>query len=158
MQAASTGSHPPFAVALLLHQPPLIAACPGPSLAAADLESLFIDSDEVRKELPEATQRFIKIDAAVRAVLQVGWWTLAPAYPACWHCDWPRSSQWQLTGLPSSNTHLQEFLATKNCVRACNKEGLLKVLETQQAELEMCEKVRAGGEASGCCFGPWPES
>ena len=40
----------------------------------------------------------------------------------------------------------QEFMEIKNCVRACNKEGLLKMLETQQAELELCEKVgRAGG-------------
>ena len=31
-------------------------------LPRPDLESLFIQSEEVRKELPEATQRFAKID------------------------------------------------------------------------------------------------
>lgn len=35
-----------------------------------DLESLFIQSEEVRKELPEATRRFAGIDAAVRSVLR----------------------------------------------------------------------------------------
>jgi dynein heavy chain len=39
-------------------------------LFSADLESLFIQSEEVRKELPEATQRFAGIDKAVRAVLR----------------------------------------------------------------------------------------
>lgn len=48
---------------LLLHR--AAATPPMP----ADLESLFIQSDEVRRELPDATQRFAKIDAAVRAVL-----------------------------------------------------------------------------------------
>ena len=35
----------------------------------ADLESLFISSEEVKKELPEATQRFVKIDADVKSIL-----------------------------------------------------------------------------------------
>jgi dynein heavy chain len=35
----------------------------------AYLESLFISSEEVKKELPEATQRFVKIDADVKSVL-----------------------------------------------------------------------------------------
>jgi dynein heavy chain len=33
------------------------------------LESLFISSEEVKKELPEATQRFVKIDADVKSIL-----------------------------------------------------------------------------------------
>jgi hypothetical protein len=37
----------------------------------ADLESLFVDSDEVKRELPEATQRFARIDAAIQSVLKV---------------------------------------------------------------------------------------
>lgn len=36
----------------------------------AYLESLFISSEEVKKELPEATQRFVKIDADVKAILR----------------------------------------------------------------------------------------
>jgi dynein heavy chain len=35
----------------------------------AYLESLFISSEEVRKELPEATQRFVKIDGDVKSIL-----------------------------------------------------------------------------------------
>ena len=31
----------------------------------------------------------------------------------------------------------------KNCVAACNKEGLMKHLEKQQKELEICEKALA---------------
>jgi len=69
-----------------------------------------VQSEEVRKELPEATQRFAKIDEVVRAVLG-------------------------------------EFAATKNVVACCTKEGLLKHLEAQQGELELCEKV--GGQAAG---------
>ncbi|KAI3429649.1 hypothetical protein D9Q98_005734 [Chlorella vulgaris] len=72
----------------------------------AYLESLFIQSDEVRRELPEATQRFAGIDAAVRAVLL-------------------------------------EMAATRNCVDCCTKEGLLKHLEVQQGQLELCEKALA---------------
>ena len=33
------------------------------------LEALFIHSEEVKRELPEATERFQKIDIAVRGVL-----------------------------------------------------------------------------------------
>lgn len=36
----------------------------------AYLESLFISSEEVKKELPEATQRFVKIDADVKSILR----------------------------------------------------------------------------------------
>lgn len=38
---------------------------------------------------------------------------------------------------------LQEFGEVKNCVAACNKEGLMKHLEKQQKELEICEKALA---------------
>lgn len=44
--------------------------CLLPSPLWADLDSLFIQSEEVRRELPEATQRFAGIDAAVRGVLR----------------------------------------------------------------------------------------
>lgn len=43
---------------------------------------------------------------------------------------------------PSVNL-LQEFSEVKNCVAACNKEGLMKHLEKQQKELEICEKALA---------------
>jgi hypothetical protein len=36
---------------------------------------------------------------------------------------------------------LQDFKSIRNCVTCCNKDGLLKTLETQKTELEMCEKV-----------------
>jgi hypothetical protein len=36
------------------------------------LESLFIGSDEVKKELPDATQRFARIDTNIKSVLRVG--------------------------------------------------------------------------------------
>ncbi|EFN60095.1 hypothetical protein CHLNCDRAFT_133411 [Chlorella variabilis] len=72
----------------------------------AYLESLFIQSEEVRRELPEATQRFAGIDAAVRAVLL-------------------------------------DMVVAKNCVACCTKEGLLRHLEAQQGELELCEKALA---------------
>ena len=83
-----------------------------PPLPPADLESLFIQPEEVRRELPEATQRFAKIDAAVRAVLA-------------------------------------DMAAARNCVACCNREGLLKHLEAQQGELELCEKVRRWGVGVG---------
>jgi len=38
---------------------------------------------------------------------------------------------------------LQEVGEVKNCVAACNKEGLMKHLEKQQKELEICEKALA---------------
>lgn len=38
---------------------------------------------------------------------------------------------------------LAEFKETKNCVDCCNKEGLMKFLEKQQSELELCEKALA---------------
>jgi hypothetical protein len=66
----------------------------------------------VRRELPEATQRFAKIDAAVRAVLA-------------------------------------DMAAARNCVACCNREGLLKHLEAQQGELELCEKALQVGGARG---------
>ncbi len=37
----------------------------------AYLESLFIRSEEVKKELPEAANRFAAIDTKVRAILKV---------------------------------------------------------------------------------------
>lgn len=46
----------------------MIALCPA-QRTWAYLESLFISSEEVKKELPEATQRFVKIDADVKSVL-----------------------------------------------------------------------------------------
>lgn len=50
---------------------------------------------------------------------------------------------------PSSDSAraLQEFLTKfktlKNCVLACNQEGMYKALEAQQGELEICEKALA---------------
>lgn len=38
---------------------------------------------------------------------------------------------------------LQEFDECKNCVASCNREGLMKRLDKQQTELEMCEKALA---------------
>ena len=72
----------------------------------AYLESLFIHSDEVKKELPEAAERFAGIDAKVKEVLK-------------------------------------GMAVAKNCVECCNKEGLMKLLEQQQKELEICEKALA---------------
>jgi dynein heavy chain len=74
------------------------------------LESLFIASEEVKKELPEATVRFAAIDKEVKEVLRV-------------------------------------FKEKKNCVECCNSdhkgENLMKFLEKQQKELEICEKALA---------------
>lgn len=70
------------------------------------LESLFIHSEEVKKELPDATVRFANIDKEVKEILK-------------------------------------SFKETKNCVDCCNKEGLMKFLEKQQLELEICEKALA---------------
>eukprot|EP00878_Enallax_costatus_P044621 GHUV01053316.1.p1 GENE.GHUV01053316.1~~GHUV01053316.1.p1 ORF type:complete len:464 (+),score=147.77 GHUV01053316.1:399-1790(+) len=72
----------------------------------AYLESLFVASEEVKKELPEATVRFARIDADVKSVLA-------------------------------------DFKQVQNCVACCNKDGLLKFLEKQQTELEVCEKALA---------------
>ncbi|KAK9867723.1 hypothetical protein WJX84_004647 [Apatococcus fuscideae] len=70
----------------------------------AYLESLFIQSEEVKKELPEAATRFAAIDKKVRAILK-------------------------------------EFYAVKNCVAACNRDGLMASMEKEKKELEMCEKA-----------------
>ncbi|KAK9817742.1 hypothetical protein WJX72_001478 [[Myrmecia] bisecta] len=72
----------------------------------AYLESLFIHSEEVKKELPEATHRFANIDKEVKGILK-------------------------------------DFGTAKNCVAACNREGLFKLLQQQQRELERCEKALA---------------
>ena len=72
----------------------------------AYLESLFIHSDEVKKELPEAADRFKKIDGVVKQILK-------------------------------------EACGVKNVVQSSNKAGLLKDLENQQGQLEMCEKALA---------------
>jgi dynein heavy chain, axonemal len=72
----------------------------------AYLESLFIHSEEVKKELPEAATRFSNIDTEVKKVLG-------------------------------------EFREKKNCVECCNADGLMKFLEKQQSELEICEKALA---------------
>lgn len=74
----------------------------------AYLESLFIGSEEVKKELPDAKDRFAKIDTDVKEVLKT-------------------------------------FKETRNSVECCNKEGLMKFLEKQQSELEICEKVCGQG-------------
>lgn len=52
---------------------PLTCCCPCTHVLQrtwAYLESLFISSEEVKKELPEATQRFVKIDADVKSILR----------------------------------------------------------------------------------------
>lgn len=72
----------------------------------AYLESLFIHSEEVKKELPEAAVRFANIDKEVKIILK-------------------------------------EIGEVKNCVAACNKDGLMKHLENQQKQLEICEKALA---------------
>lgn len=51
----------------------------------AYLESLFVGSEEVRKELPDAAARFADIDREVKAVLQVS---------ELFHCRWG----WQCHG------------------------------------------------------------
>lgn len=38
---------------------------------------------------------------------------------------------------------LTKFKTLKNCVLACNQEGMYKALEAQQGELEICEKALA---------------
>jgi hypothetical protein len=38
---------------------------------------------------------------------------------------------------------LKSFREIKNCVTACNQDGLFKKLEQQQMELEVCEKALA---------------
>lgn len=38
---------------------------------------------------------------------------------------------------------LKSFRELKNCVSACNQDGLFKRLEEQQSELEVCEKALA---------------
>ena len=72
----------------------------------AYLETLFIGSEEVKKELPEDTERFAGIDVDVRRVLK-------------------------------------DFFETKNAAKACNVEGVFKLLENTQHKLELCEKSLA---------------
>jgi len=72
----------------------------------AYLESLFIHSDEVKKELPEAATRFKAIDEEVKKILK-------------------------------------EACSISNVVNSSTKEGLFKNLESQQSELEVCEKALA---------------
>ena len=72
----------------------------------AYLETLFIGSEEVKKELPEDTFRFAGIDSDVKSVLK-------------------------------------DFFETKNCAKACNKEGVFQLLEQTQQKLELCEKSLA---------------
>ena len=72
----------------------------------AYLETLFIGSEEVKKELPEDTERFAGIDVDVRRVLK-------------------------------------DFFEVKNAAKACNVDGVFKLLEDTQHKLELCEKSLA---------------
>eukprot|EP00965_Chrysotila_dentata_P180076 5946247-Pleurochrysis_carterae.AAC.1 len=72
----------------------------------AYLETLFIGSEEVRKELPEDAARFEEIDTVFKSTLK-------------------------------------QFKETKNCVKACSADGLMKTLETLTSDLELCEKSLA---------------
>ena len=72
----------------------------------AYLETLFIGSEEVKKELPEDTERFAGIDVDVKRVLK-------------------------------------NFFEIKNASKACNEEGVFKLLEETQHKLELCEKSLA---------------
>lgn len=40
---------------------------------------------------------------------------------------------------------LKTFKDKKNCVECCNADGLMKFLEKQQHELEICEKALVSG-------------
>lgn len=70
------------------------------------LETLFIGSEEVKKELPEDTARFAGIDVDVKKVLK-------------------------------------DFFEVKNASKACNIDGVFKLLEDTQHKLELCEKSLA---------------
>ena len=48
-----------------------------------------------------------------------------------------------LKAILTHNSITQEFGEVKNCVASCNKDGLMKHLENQQKELEICEKALA---------------
>ena len=50
---------------------------------------------------------------------------------------------------------LLDFVVARNCVACCNKEGLLKHLESQQAELELCEKVCGEWLGGECVREAW---
>lgn len=51
-----------------LHNPQLLSEI---QRTWAYLESLFIGSEEVKRELPDATTRFARIDADIKGVLRV---------------------------------------------------------------------------------------
>jgi len=132
----------------------------------AYLESLFIGSKEVKRELPDATQRFARIDADIKQVLRVseadgagvgccwsggGKTRIDPVAPACLSAALTLMQLFPLT-LSTNQRNAppsiappppQEFKATQNCVACCNRDGLLKNLEGQQSALEVCEKALA---------------
>lgn len=57
-------------------------------------------------------------------------------------CKWP---MWPLSPINALRMQilLTNFKSVKNCVQACNVEGLFRQLEEQQSELEVCEKALA---------------
>jgi dynein heavy chain len=63
-------SHP-ACTAPFTHPPPPMQLLAEIQRTWAYLESLFIVSEEVTRELPDATQRFARIDADVKGVLRV---------------------------------------------------------------------------------------
>ena len=72
----------------------------------AYLETLFIGSEEVKRELPADAERFKSIDSTFKQVLK-------------------------------------GFLESKNCVKSCSRDGLMKELEGLASDLELCEKALA---------------
>ena len=61
---------PPLLVVIYTHS---FQNVPPPIRTARYLEPLFIQSDEVKKELPETAQHFAKIDLEIKGLLQAMW-------------------------------------------------------------------------------------
>nr|CAD7593189.1 unnamed protein product [Timema genevievae] len=84
------------------------------------LESIFMSSEDIRKQLPEDSDRFDRIDTEFKVRLSVI----------------PRQS-------PCGGVMMEDIAKTPNVVEATNKTGLIHQLEVLQGELTLCEKALA---------------
>ena len=124
----------------------------------AYLESLFVASEEVRRELPDAAARFAAIDTEVMlgfcfVRLCFFFCCFASALSLCHTRRAPQQHHHHHHPHQNKNTKQQRqktkkvrailagFRKTPNVVAACNADGLLRRLEGCQTALEGCKKA-----------------
>nr|CAD7428767.1 unnamed protein product [Timema monikensis] len=104
------------------------------------LESIFMSSEDIRKQLPEDSDRFDRIDTEFKVRLSV----ILRQSP----CGVVGTGLMPLCSVPADIKDLrvvmmEDIAKTPNVVEATNKTGLIRQLEVLQGELTLCEKALA---------------